>query len=132
VQTAFGPVAPESLGATLPHEHIPSTLEACLEEPRDEAEARLLDEPVSAANLAAIRAKPYGDRQNALFYDEDLAVRELILFRDAGESTVADQTLPDIGRDLEGLTRLARHTGLHIVAGSGYYLEETHSRVVAA
>jgi len=129
--TVLGPVAAEALGVTLPHEHILSTLEAYLEKPRSESEIRLLDEPLTAANLAAVRAEPYRNRENTLFDDEDLAVRELILFRDAGGSTVVDQTLPDIGRDLEGLARLARRTGLHIVAGCGYYLEETHAPAVA-
>ena len=58
-------------------------------------------------------------------------MRELIPFRDAGASTVVDQTLPDSGRDLAGLARLARRTGLHIVAGCGLYLEKTHSSAVA-
>ena len=131
VQTVLGSVAPQALGVTLPHEHILSTLEVYLEEARSEAEARLLDEPLTAANLAAVRAEPYRNRQNTRFDDEDLAMRELMLFRDAGGSTVVDQTLPDIGRDLAGLARLARRTGLHIVAGCGYYLEETHARDVA-
>ena len=131
VHTVLGPVAPETLGLTLPHEHILSTLAVYLEEPRSEAEARLLDEPLTAANLPAVRAEPYRNRENLLFDDEDLAARELILFRDAGGSTVVDQTLPDIGRDLVGLARLARRTGLRIIAGCGYYLEETHSPTVA-
>ena len=127
VQTVLGPLAPEALGVTLPHEHILSTLEVYLEEPRSEADTRLLDEPLGPAILAAVRAEPYRNRHNVLFDDEDLAVRELIPFRDAGGSTVVDQTLPDIGRDLAGLARIARRTGLHIVAGCGYYLEETHA-----
>jgi len=131
VQTVLGLVAPEALGVTLPHEHVLSTLEVYLEKPRSEAEARLLDEPLTAANLPAVRAEPYRNRQNTLFDDEDLAARELIRFRDAGGSTVVEQTLPDIGRDLAGLARLARRTGLHIIAGCGYYLEETHSPAVA-
>jgi phosphotriesterase-related protein len=131
VHSVLGPVAPDDLGVTLPHEHILSTLEVYLEEPRSAAERRLLDEPLTAVNLPAVRAEPYRNRQNLLFDDEDLAARELILFREAGGSTVVDQTLPDIGRDLAGLARLARRTGLHIIAGCGYYLEETHSPAVA-
>lgn len=131
VHTVLGPVAPRVLGVTLPHEHILSTLEVYLEEPRSEAEALLLDEPLTAANLPVVRAEPYRNRENTRFDDEDLAVRELMLFRDAGGSTIVDQTLPDIGRDLAGLARISRRTGLHIVAGCGYYLEVTHSPAVA-
>ena len=83
------------------------------------------------ANLAAVRSEPCRNRHNVLFNDEDLAARELDLFRDAGGTTVVDLTLPDVGRDLAGLARIARRTGLHIVAGCGYYLEETHSPAVA-
>ena len=83
------------------------------------------------ANLAAVRSEPCRNRHNVLFNDEDLAARELDLFRDAGGTTVVDLTLPDIGRDLAGLARIARRTGLHIVTGCGYYLEETHSPAVA-
>ena len=49
VQTVLGPVAPGTLGVTLPHEHILTTLEVYLEEPRNEAEARLLEETHSPA-----------------------------------------------------------------------------------
>ncbi len=96
VHTVLGPVAPDSLGVTLPHEHILSTLEVYLEEAHSEAEARRLDEPLTAANLPAVRGELHGNRENLLFDDEDLAVRELKLFREAGGSTVVDQTLPDI------------------------------------
>ena len=130
VHAVLGPVAPDALGVTLPHEHVLSTLEVYLEEPRDEAEVRLLYAPLTMADLQAVRAEPYRNRENTILDDEDLAVRELLLFRDAGGSTVVDQTLPDIGRDLPGLARISRRTGLHIVAGCSYYLEETHSRFV--
>jgi phosphotriesterase-related protein len=130
-RTVLGPVLAGQLGVTLPHEHLLSTLEVYLEEPRSAADARLLDEPLGPANLAAVRAEPYRNRHNLLFDDEDLAARELGLFRDAGGGTVVELTLPDIGRDLAGLARLARRTGLHVVAGCGYYLEETHSPAVA-
>jgi phosphotriesterase-related protein len=130
-RTVLGPVPAGRLGVTLPHEHVLSTLEVYLDEPRTAAEARLLDEPLGLANLAAVRAEPYRSRDNLLFDDEDLAARELGLFRDAGGSTIVEVTPPDIGRDLAGLARIARRTGLHIVAGCGYYLEETHSPAVA-
>jgi phosphotriesterase-related protein len=73
------------------------------------------------ANLGQVRRAPYGNRQNTRFDDEDLAAWELTQFREAGGKTVVDQTMPDMGRDLPGLVRIALRTGVHIVAGCGYY-----------
>ena len=71
------------------------------------------------ANLGQVRRAPYGNRQNTRFDDEDLAAWELTQFREAGGKTVVDQTMPDMGRDLPGLVRIALRTGVHIVAGCG-------------
>ena len=69
MHTVLGPVAPDSLGVTLPHEYILSTLEVYLEEAHSEAEARRLDEPLTAANLPVVRGELHGNRENLLFDD---------------------------------------------------------------
>ena len=93
VMTVNGPVAPEELGLTLPHEHI------------------FLD----------LRHSPHG--MNAIFNDLDLAIDELRYFKDAGGGTVVDITNGTMGRDVEALKTVSEETGLHIVAATGYYTE---------
>lgn len=93
VQTVLGPVAPGDLGFTLPHEHTKCSL-WWIENRWDYWEL-IGDEPRMNEELAAYQA--------------------------LGGGTLVDVTPIGIGRDLARLARLSQATGLHIVAGSGWY-----------
>ena len=93
VQTVRGPVAPEAIGFTLPHEH-------------------------TAIALWQIPGRwDYWE----LTADEPIIEAELGLFRAAGGTCLTDLTLPGVGRDPARLAGLAERTGLHIVMGAGWY-----------
>ncbi|MBI3977423.1 MAG: phosphotriesterase-related protein [Chloroflexi bacterium] len=94
VMTVLGAVDPDELGITLPHEHI------------------ILD---------AQRHTIFGI--DAVLDDVDLAVDELRCVREAGGGTVVDVTNGTIGRNVQAQLRVARETGLHVVASTGYYIE---------
>ena len=93
VQTVLGPVAPGDLGFTLPHEHTKCSL-WWIENRWDYWEL-IGDEPRMNEELAAYKA--------------------------LGGGTLVDVTPIGIGRDLARLARLSQATGLHIVAGAGWY-----------
>jgi phosphotriesterase-related protein len=93
VQTVLGPVAPGDLGFTLPHEHTKCSL-WWIENRWDYWEL-IGDEPRMNEELAAYQA--------------------------LGGGTLVDVTPIGIGRDLTRLARLSQATGLHIVAGAGWY-----------
>ena len=93
VQTVRGAVAPGDLGFTLPHEHTKCSL-WWIENRWDYWE---------------------------LIGDEPRINEELGAYKALGGGAVVDVTPVGIGRDLERLTRLSQATGLHIVAGAGWY-----------
>jgi phosphotriesterase-related protein len=93
VQTVLGPVAPGDLGFTLPHEHTKCSL-WWIENRWDYWE---------------------------LIGDEPRINEELAAFKALGGGTLVDVTPIGIGRDLARLARLSQATGLHIVAGAGWY-----------
>jgi predicted metal-dependent phosphotriesterase family hydrolase len=93
VQAVRGPVAPESIGFTLPHEHTA---------------------------IALWHVKDRWDYWE-LTADDPVIETELGLFRTAGGSCLADLTLPGVGRDPARLATLSERTGLHIVMGCGWY-----------
>jgi predicted metal-dependent phosphotriesterase family hydrolase len=93
VQTVRGAVAPGDLGFTLPHEHTKCSL-WWIENRWDYWE---------------------------LIGDEPRINEELGAYKALGGGAVVDVTPVGIGRDLERLARLSQATGLHIVAGSGWY-----------
>lgn len=94
VQTVDGPVAPEELGFTLPHEHVFLEMWG-----RD------------------------GHGFVGQLRDEDVLHAELAAFRAAGGSCLVDQTPGGAGRDPLGLRRLSDRSGLKIVTGCGWYME---------
>jgi predicted metal-dependent phosphotriesterase family hydrolase len=93
VQTVLGPIEPDTLGFTLPHEHT---------------------------QIALWHIEGRWDYWQ-LTRDEPVILDELTRYRTAGGSGLVDLTLLGVGRDPEWLARLARASGLHIVMGCGWY-----------
>jgi phosphotriesterase-related protein len=107
VVTVTGPVAARDLGFTLIHEHI------FLDLTRDVL------------------------GRNSLLNDPELAYRELLLYKQAGGSTLVDQTTGGLrGHDHDitptkhalAIRDMARRVGLQIVLGAGWYREPYYER----
>jgi len=93
VMTVSGPIPPDRVGFTLPHEHT------------------------------GIYLWHVPDRWDywELTPDELPLAEELADFRRRGGSTLVDMTLPGVGRDPERLRRLAARSGVQIVMACGWY-----------
>jgi phosphotriesterase-related protein len=126
-----GPVAAEELGVVLSHEHILFDLTAYLTEPRDDVERELVDAPMTLENAAHLRRSPLVSRENLRMIDEDVAVRELGWFRDAGGRTIVDCTLPEMQRDVAAVARVAAAAGVNVIAVTGHYVAATHGPELA-
>ena len=118
-QTVLGPVAPDSLGVTLPHEHLLTDVTCLFAEPEDPAEKTLAHQPVTIENLGWIRYHVTSNLDNLRLSDETTAVNEASVYRQAGGQTIVDASNVGLKRNPLGLARIARATGLHIVMGSG-------------
>jgi phosphotriesterase-related protein len=95
VMTVSGPIPPEKLGFTLPHEHT----------------------GISLWHIA--NRWDYWE----LTPDDDLIIEELRDYRRRGGGSLVDLTLPGVGRDPDRLRRLASASGVNIVMGTGWYRE---------
>jgi phosphotriesterase-related protein len=126
VQTVLGPIAPEAIGITLPHEHLLIDFEVMFVEPAAAADKGRAWEPVSLANLGWVRQNFNANLDNLRLVDEQTARDEILLFKDAGGATVVDPTPRTLGRDQLALARIARATGLNVVMGAGYYVAASH------
>src|SRR5262252_7895111 len=94
VMTVLGPIAPEELGVTQTHEHL------------------------------VLNLKRASHRLDALQNNEPLIVEEVSLFRQAGGRSIVDLTNNGMGRDPRAMKRIAEATGLHVVAGCGWYHQQ--------
>lgn len=64
--------------------------------------------------------------------DVDLMIREVRAAQAEGIALIVDGGHPDMMRDLEALRRIARETGLPIVASGGYYMQRTYPPEIAS
>ena len=126
VMTVTGPIAADTLGVVLPHEHLFIDLRNQFTEPEDPDKARISREPVCMSNLGYLRTNPYAIEDNLLLDDVDIAVDEVQAFEQCGGRTMVDCTSVGIHRDAKKLREVAERTGLHIIAGCGYYTHDTH------
>ena len=132
VQTVLGDVEPASLGITLAHEHLLNTFglpprSSGQWPPRglvpDDPRA---NQPITLENVDWVRRYGSVHPGNVGFQDEALLVNEVMEFKNSGGGAMVDATLPDVSRDPEAMGRIARATGIHIVAGCGHYVDQYH------
>lgn len=118
IQTVLGLIAPESLGPTLMHEHVLCDLTS-----PELAAQHLPPVEIRLDNLFEIRHQWCRHPGHHVLEDRALAARELARFGALGGSAVVELTCEGIAPDPAGLAEVAGATGLHIIAGSGPYVE---------
>ena len=159
VQTVLGPVPPDSLGLTLPHEHVllDMTLGACsaemLIDVTESARAAATTQgagwepnelgPGTAATYRAKWNEPIclqnrADVARNWFYYGDYKITsiedviyEANLFKRHGGGCLVDQTSIGLARDPCGLQQVARATDVHVVMATSYYTNEYHPSEIA-
>lgn len=125
--TVEGPVDPEELGVTLPHEHLFSSWSEGKFTPPDSAyERKLAREPISLENLWYVRRNPTQHRANLRMESFEDAVEEVGHFYRAGGDTIVDVTPKGTAGDPERVRGVAREAGVKIVHGTAFYTRDSH------
>ncbi|KAL4648451.1 phosphotriesterase-related protein [Arapaima gigas] len=127
VQTVLGLIDPGQLGRTMTHEHLTMSFECCYFPPAPDEES-MAKAPIEMKNLFWLKQNPYSNHENLLLNQEIEAVKEeLLAYRQAGGGAIVENTTTGISRDVHTLKKLAQETGVHIIAGAGFYVDDTHS-----
>jgi phosphotriesterase-related protein len=120
VQTVLGPIAPDALGVTLPHEHLLIDERIMYQGPSGAcADPRAL-EALVPSNLYELTCNWKSSLENLLL-DEESARWDAELYRLEGGKAIVDVTPRNLGRDPVGLQRISKATGIHVIMGAGYY-----------
>lgn len=126
VTTVLGPVPIEALGITMTHEHLVNDVASWWHptssrgwEPSDFA-----DRPVTEDLLWDLKYDPFGNRDNCRLDDVELVVQEVSRYSALGGASIIETTGIGLGRDLAALRYISERTGIHVIAGTGYYLHD--------
>lgn len=124
LRTVVGDVDASDMGRTLTHEHLFISGDGGWEQSSSDYDDSPTAEP-ALADLWRWRENLDGNRSNLRLDDESVATKEVSRLRSFGYNTLLDLTSVGLGRRPEALRRVAQETGLHIVAGTGFYTAST-------
>ncbi len=120
VQTVLGLIDPSELGFTQTHEHV---LCALIPQP---IRREYAGEPITLENVGYLRRNWLNNPDNMILESETEALDELRRFKASGGGAIVELTPIDTGRNPEGLARVSRKSGLHIVMGTSFYTAGFH------
>jgi len=140
VMTVTGSVEPSALGIVNPHEHLIIDFLTVDEEAQKSHQLAFAgesgrksrwDEPLSLANYYEARRNPFLFRETLQLTSLADAEEALLEYRAAGGGCIVDLTPIGVGRDPEGLRTLSERSGVAVVMGTGFYVNDYHPAEIA-
>jgi len=125
VITVNGPIEKETLGITLPHEHLFIDLSFVFKPPKDPVLRDYATRDISPADLRLLKYDLGAIKSNLILDDTSLAASELGYFTRAGGRAIVEQSTVGAGRREAEMQALSKKTGVHVVVGSGFYVRES-------
>ncbi|XP_045159554.1 phosphotriesterase-related protein-like [Mercenaria mercenaria] len=131
INTVMGGIVPADAGVILPHEHLICNADALMLRKQPVEFQQYCDKPLSQDIGWWITHNPYSSHDNAhLFEEKDAVKEELEFFKRNGGGLVVDNTTYGIHPNAQVLANLSMATGVHVVAGTGYYVESSRPSTV--
>jgi phosphotriesterase-related protein len=125
VMTVTGPVPVEKLGVILPHEHLLMAFDWPGLWPDVSHRPDLVWKKVSIENLGELRRNYCAIRDNGLLDSIDEACLEVERFKRVGGGTIMEVSTLGLFGNPAGLKETSERTGVFIIAGTGFYLDQT-------
>ena len=132
VNTVLGPVDASQIGGTMSHVHLTINILCWFREPDSGVQRGISEQKISLRNLGFVRRNAMLVKDNLVQDNLDLAIREAAEYKFAGGQTLINVDLPGMGRDPLALQKIARATGLHIVASTGWYVQASQPPEIAS
>jgi len=121
--TVLGPVEADQLGHILPHEHILMEFPELNIPPMY---PELVEKKVTIDMLGKLRRHIWSCKDNLCLDQPEIAQQEISSFKRSGGGTIVDVTPVGLGRSVSAVAEISRNTGVHIVAGCGFYIQVGH------
>ena len=128
IQTVLGLISPEDLGITLPHEHLISDGTTWYCDPDEASEKRLARHPVNIDILWWLRYHPFQNRDDQQLLDEKTAIDEVLIYKAYGGKSIVELSIRGTSPDPLAIARISRVTGVNIIMGTGYYVEQSYPK----
>ena len=131
LQTVLGPIDDGQMGITMSHTHLTLDIRCWYRQLDSPVLRRLQEGKITLQNLGWARHNYLLVKDNLVLDDLDLVAREVQDYRLGGGQTLVVVDLPGIGRDPQAMQKIARGSGLNIVASTGWYMQASHPAEIA-
>jgi phosphotriesterase-related protein len=121
IQTVLGTIEPDALGRTLMHEHVLCDIRPPGTRADNDLGPEITLENVWQMNYG--RGLKRAGRKYMLDL-EDIATREVAMMKHDGGDAIVELTCGGLSPDPDGLRRIAAGTGVHLIMGCGYYVND--------
>lgn len=128
ITTVLGPIAPDELGFTSMHEHIVCDMSIFRRRYEDLLPRNLPvapNDPIRLDNLGYLKHVFILSRDAVDLRDEELMTGEVADFKVSGGGAMVDMSTPGLRCDLPAIRRISEKTGVHIIAATGLYAEDS-------
>jgi phosphotriesterase-related protein len=132
VMTVKGSIDPTELGVTMTHEHLFCELACWQAPPQTPLQEHLANAPISIEFLGEVRRDALVFSDNLVLNDEGVVLQELHDLADAGGRSIVDLTVTGLEPAIGKLQAVAERTNLNIIAGCGYYIDDSHPPEIRA
>ena len=131
VKTVLGEVNPSELGRTLTHEHLSMRFDVAYTPAPETEDLSCETMPFTLENTGWIRQFPYAHKDNIIMNDkasEEAILESVSAFAAAGGGCIVENSTQGLQRNSAFLKEVTRKTGVHVVAGTGYYVGGAQSK----
>lgn len=119
IQTVAGLIDPADLGPALMHEHLLWDIRTPAMQASEDQGPPLCPCTYFDINYGSVKAP-----NNLVFFDRDVAIAEVARMKQDGGRAIVELSVGGLKPDPEGLAAITAATGVHIVMGSGHYVDE--------
>jgi phosphotriesterase-related protein len=123
----LGVIDADKLGKTLTHEHFALDFSTFYTPPPPQLGEHFEGGRITLANVGYVKQYPYASKYNLAFGDEDAAtavLNDVVLYKKYGGGAIVENTTHGLKRDLKLTHEISKKTGVHVVAGTGFYVAD--------
>ena len=131
VKTVLEEIDPSFLGKTLTHEHLSMKFNVAYTSAGETEDRSCETMPINLQNIGWIRQFPYAHKDNLVYNDintEQAILDSVCEFSAAGGGCIVENSTQGLSRRSGFLREVSLQTGVHVVAGTGYYVGGAQSQ----
>ena len=126
----MGPIQSSELGRTLTHEHFFMEFDTFYLPAPAHLQGYLNTKKIDLENVGFLKQYPYASRFNLNLTDSESmksVLEDVLLYKKWGGGTIVENSSHGLNRNLKFLYEISKQTDVHVVSGTGHYVQDVQA-----